>query len=38
MQTTLDSALPWWTAGPVLGLVIVSLPGSRTSASGADFL
>src|SRR5918911_4684861 len=25
MQTTLDSTLAWWIAGPILGLVIVSL-------------
>jgi uncharacterized protein len=25
MRSTLDSTLPWWLAGPILGLVIVSL-------------
>jgi uncharacterized membrane protein YedE/YeeE len=25
MRSTLESTLPWWVAGPVLGLVIVSL-------------
>jgi uncharacterized protein len=27
MRSTLDSTLPWWIAGPVLGMVIVSLLG-----------
>jgi hypothetical protein len=25
MRSILDSTLPWWIAGPILGLVIVSL-------------
>jgi uncharacterized membrane protein YedE/YeeE len=27
MRSTLDSTLPWWAAGPAIGLVIVSLLG-----------
>jgi uncharacterized membrane protein YedE/YeeE len=27
MRSTLESTLPWWIAGPVLGLVIVTLLG-----------
>lgn len=27
MNSTLDSTLPWWIAGPILGLVIVALLG-----------
>src|SRR5438477_10552522 len=27
MRSTLDSTLPWWIAGSILGLVIVSLLG-----------
>ena len=27
MRSTLESTLPWWVAGPVLGLVITSLLG-----------
>ena len=27
MRSTLEPTLPWWIAGPVLGLVIVSLLG-----------
>jgi uncharacterized protein len=34
MQATLDSTLPWWIAGPVLGLVIVSLLGLANKRFG----
>ena len=34
MQTTLEATLPWWIAGPVLGLVIVSLLGLANKRFG----
>jgi uncharacterized protein len=34
MQSTLESTLPWWIAGPVLGLVIVSLLGLANKRFG----
>jgi uncharacterized protein len=34
MRGTLDSTLPWWVAGPVLGLVIVSLLGLANKRFG----
>lgn len=34
MRSTLESALPWWIAGPVLGLVIVSLLGLANKRFG----
>jgi uncharacterized membrane protein YedE/YeeE len=34
MRSTLDSTLPWWIAGPVLGLVIVSLLGLANKRFG----
>jgi uncharacterized membrane protein YedE/YeeE len=34
MRSTLDSTLPWWIAGPVLGLVIVSLLGLTNKRFG----
>ena len=34
MPSTLDSTLPWWIAGPVLGLVIVSLLGLANKRFG----
>jgi len=34
MQSTLDSTLAWWIAGPILGLVIVSLLGLANKRFG----
>jgi uncharacterized membrane protein YedE/YeeE len=34
MRSTLDSTLPWWIAGPVLGLVIASLLGLANKRFG----
>lgn len=34
MRSTLESTLPWWVAGPVLGLVIVSLLGLANKRFG----
>jgi uncharacterized membrane protein YedE/YeeE len=34
MRTTLESTLPWWIAGPVLGLMIVSLLGLANKRFG----
>jgi uncharacterized membrane protein YedE/YeeE len=34
MQSTLESTLPWWVAGPVLGLVITSLLGLANKRFG----
>jgi len=34
MQSTLESILPWWVAGPVLGLVITSLLGLANKRFG----
>jgi uncharacterized membrane protein YedE/YeeE len=34
MRTTLDSTLPWWIAGPILGLVIISLLGLANKRFG----
>jgi uncharacterized membrane protein YedE/YeeE len=34
MRGTLDSTLPWWIAGPLLGLVIVSLLGLANKRFG----
>jgi hypothetical protein len=34
MRSSLDSTLPWWIAGPVLGLVIVSLLGLANKRFG----
>lgn len=34
MRSTLDSTLPWWIAGPILGLVIVSLLGLANKRFG----
>jgi uncharacterized membrane protein YedE/YeeE len=34
MPSTLDSTLPWWIAGPVLGLVIVTLLGLANKRFG----
>lgn len=34
MRGTLDSTLPWWIAGPILGLVIVSLLGLANKRFG----
>jgi uncharacterized membrane protein YedE/YeeE len=34
MRSTLDSTLPWWAAGPVLGLLIVSLLGLANKRFG----
>jgi uncharacterized membrane protein YedE/YeeE len=34
VRTTLDSTLAWWIAGPVLGLVIVSLLGLANKRFG----
>ena len=34
MRSTLESTLPWWIAGPVLGLVIVSLLGLANKRFG----
>jgi uncharacterized membrane protein YedE/YeeE len=34
MRSTLESTLPWWVAGPVLGLVIVSLLGLTNKRFG----
>jgi uncharacterized membrane protein YedE/YeeE len=34
MPTVIDSTLPWWIAGPVIGLVIVSLLGLANKRFG----
>lgn len=34
MRSTLESTLPWWVAGPVLGLVIISLIGLANKRFG----
>ena len=34
MRSTLESTLPWWVAGPLLGLVIVSLLGLANKRFG----
>jgi hypothetical protein len=34
MRSTFESTLPWWLAGPVLGLVITVCSDFPTSASG----
>jgi hypothetical protein len=34
MRSTLDSTLPWWIAGPLLGLVIVSPLGLANKRFG----
>src|SRR5437763_15511546 len=34
MRSTLESTLPWWIAGPLLGLVIVSLLGLANKRFG----
>jgi hypothetical protein len=34
MRSALDSTLPWWVAGPVLGLVIISLLGLANKRFG----
>jgi uncharacterized membrane protein YedE/YeeE len=34
MRATLDSTLPWWIAGPVLGLVITTLLGLANKRFG----
>jgi uncharacterized membrane protein YedE/YeeE len=34
MRSTLDSTLPWWIAGPILGLVIVTLLGLANKRFG----
>jgi uncharacterized membrane protein YedE/YeeE len=34
MRSTLESTLPWWVAGPVLGLVITSLLGLANKRFG----
>jgi uncharacterized membrane protein YedE/YeeE len=34
MRSALESTLPWWVAGPVLGLVIVSLLGLANKRFG----
>jgi hypothetical protein len=34
MRSTLDSTLPWWIAGPILGLVIISLLGLANKRFG----
>ena len=34
MHSTLESTLPWWVAGPVLGLVIISLLGLANKRFG----
>lgn len=34
MRSTLESTLPWWIAGPILGLVIVSLLGLANKRFG----
>lgn len=34
MRSTLESTLPWWIAGPALGLVIVSLLGLANKRFG----
>jgi uncharacterized membrane protein YedE/YeeE len=34
MRTTLESTLPWWVAGPMLGLVIISLLGLANKRFG----
>jgi hypothetical protein len=34
VPSTLESSLPWWVAGPVLGLVIVSLLGLANKRFG----
>ena len=34
MRSTLESTLPWWIAGPVIGLVIVALLGAANKRFG----
>ena len=34
MRSTLESTLPWWVAGPLLGLVIISLLGLANKRFG----
>lgn len=34
MQSTFESALPWWVAGPILGFVIVALLGLANKRFG----
>ena len=34
MRSTFESTLPWWVAGPVLGLVIISLLGLANKRFG----
>jgi uncharacterized membrane protein YedE/YeeE len=34
MRSTFDSTLPWWIAGPILGLVIISLLGLANKRFG----
>ena len=34
MRGTLESTLPWWVAGPIVGLVIVSLLGLANKRFG----
>ena len=34
MRSTLESTLPWWVAGPVLGLVVTSLIGLANKRFG----
>jgi uncharacterized membrane protein YedE/YeeE len=34
MQSTFESTLPWWIAGPILGLVIVALLGLANKRFG----
>jgi len=34
MQSVLESTLPWWIAGPILGLVIISLLGLANKRFG----
>jgi uncharacterized membrane protein YedE/YeeE len=34
MRSTLESTLPWWIAGPILGLVIVALLGLANKRFG----
>jgi uncharacterized membrane protein YedE/YeeE len=34
MQTTLEATLPWWIAGPMLGLLIVTLLGLANKRFG----
>ena len=38
MRSTLESTLPWWVAGPLLGLVIVSLLGLGAAFGASNAL